>query len=725
MTRIKNKYYTKSSYNSDKKEDIVIIKINEKEQFLQDNKRGLRRLVSIETVEERSFFDLKKKTDQVQEFWDRHFPNKNNLNYEVELEKYLHLSPSKNHKITDNFTSIKNELGSLEPIQIEDILYPTFIKSQKLVTSGLFLPSKSENIDLTEIPNLDIENVDNVFETLSNECEKELLVPKPFTNLVKPEIKILDVPDAVLHTGFEYLNFDKQNNPPRLKEILKNQISTATNSGLFILFVTMPACMLAIFIFAYMSFMLNIENNEGMLWALGGIMVYLLYRQKSKSNSTLNIAIRKLVFRKAKKRYKLELKNFILSNKKLRESHQAIHSCLYQDRLLFIKGKKEELAEQYQIFTQHWNYYLKLLSQWHEEKNKYYTNNQNNLEIINNLKSSYILGEKDAVEMHTKFILHRIRFLKRFPEQKNIETSFDKESGMMVINYRLPNFQNINFLETKNFKSVVVNKSKKKSLSEEILYKIALKAIYEVAKQDEIEKISAITFNGWLSFIDNKIGKEKEAFILSIQASKKQILDIDLSKVDPKECFKFLKGISSANLMDFVPINPVIILNKNDRRIVDNKDVLETVGNDANLATMDWKDFEHLIRELFSKIYSNEEIEIKVTQASHDKGVDAIIFDPDPIKGGKTIIQAKRYTNLVSVSSIRDLYGTVINEGANRGILVTTSNFGTDSYEFAKDKPITLINGNNLLSLFEQHGHTFKINLEEAKKILKSKSDKI
>jgi len=34
---------------------------------------------------------------------------------------------------------------------------------------------------------------------------------------------------------------------------------------------------------------------------------------------------------------------------------------------------------------------------------------------------------------------------------------------------------------------------------------------------------------------------------------------------------------------------------------------------------------------------------VKVTQASRDRGVDAIAFDPDPIRGGKFVIQAKRY----------------------------------------------------------------------------------
>jgi restriction system protein len=94
--------------------------------------------------------------------------------------------------------------------------------------------------------------------------------------------------------------------------------------------------------------------------------------------------------------------------------------------------------------------------------------------------------------------------------------------------------------------------------------------------------------------------------------------------------------------------------------------------------------------------------------------VDAVAFDPDPVKGGKYVIQAKRYTNTVDVSAVRDLYGTVLNEGANRGILVTTSNYGRDAYEFAQDKPITLLNGENLLYLLQKHGYHYRIDSSEA-----------
>ncbi|WP_082140157.1 restriction endonuclease [Desulfovibrio sp. TomC] len=56
-----------------------------------------------------------------------------------------------------------------------------------------------------------------------------------------------------------------------------------------------------------------------------------------------------------------------------------------------------------------------------------------------------------------------------------------------------------------------------------------------------------------------------------------------------------------------------------------------------------------------------------------------------------------------------------MNEGANKGILVTTSDYGPDSYEFAKAKPLTLLNGGHLLLLLSKHGYKARINIKEAK----------
>jgi restriction system protein len=67
------------------------------------------------------------------------------------------------------------------------------------------------------------------------------------------------------------------------------------------------------------------------------------------------------------------------------------------------------------------------------------------------------------------------------------------------------------------------------------------------------------------------------------------------------------------------------------------------------------------------------------------------------------VIQAKRYKNTVGVSAVRDLYGTMQNEGASKGVLVTTSGYGKASFEFADGKPIELLSGSNLLYLLAEH----------------------
>ena len=82
----------------------------------------------------------------------------------------------------------------------------------------------------------------------------------------------------------------------------------------------------------------------------------------------------------------------------------------------------------------------------------------------------------------------------------------------------------------------------------------------------------------------------------------------------------------------------------------------------------------------------------------------------------KFVIQAKRYTLPVDVAAVRDLYGTLINEGANRGILITTSHYGPDAYAFARDKPISLLTGSDLVDMLRRHGRRYRIDLEEARR---------
>jgi restriction system protein len=336
------------------------------------------------------------------------------------------------------------------------------------------------------------------------------------------------------------------------------------------------------------------------------------------------------------------------------------------------------------------------------------------------LQNSYRSGEMSAVEYLASEALTRSVYPENFPV--GFDLSFDPEAKTMVIDYELPNqealpkHKEVKYIARREeMQYVPVTETWRKATYDKLLYQMALRTIHRVITVDKGAFIYSIVFNGWVRSIDPATGAEAHGCILSIQAGRDEFLCLDLRRVDPKACFKSLKGVASSRLTDLTPVRPILKLNKDDARFVEAYGVAEAIDERTNLAAMDWQDFENLIREIFEKEFSRNGGEVKITRASRDGGVDAVAFDPDPIRGGKIVIQAKRYTNTVGVSAVRDLFGTVQHEGAMKGILVTTATFGSDAYEFAKDKPITLISGAELLVILERHGHSAKINLAEAR----------
>ena len=323
---------------------------------------------------------------------------------------------------------------------------------------------------------------------------------------------------------------------------------------------------------------------------------------------------------------------------------------------------------------------------------------------------------KEGLITYIKYLLNVSSYPNKI-KPHNFQIEYDNDEKIVVIELNLPDFEQIEITKIGTKSNKLLNKSEKSKLIDDVIYFIPIRVLYEIFKFIPDDHIQSIALNGKVKSYNKSTGNIEEKNIMSLLVKRDQIINLNLKMLDPKECFKSLKGISASKISEYIPIKPIIEFKK-DPRVRETKDVLDTIENYQNIAAMDWQDFENLISELFSKFFSSDGQEVKVTQSSRDKGVDAIAFDTDPIKGGKIVIQAKRYTNVVDVYAVRDLYGTLMNEGDMKGILVTTANYGKDAYDFVKDKPITLLNGNELLGLLETHGYKFKIDLKEAKKIL-------
>lgn len=378
-----------------------------------------------------------------------------------------------------------------------------------------------------------------------------------------------------------------------------------------------------------------------------------------------------------------------------------------------------KLTIEYEEYLEVFN---KKVEEWEAQKSEFLKNQDDYNARIDDLKAKYLAHDTSAILENSEIVLNA----STLPDfiHKDFEIDYNPDTKILIIDYMMPNIEafpnikEVKYIASRNeLKETYQNTAFMEKLFDSTIYKLILRIIHEQFEADVINAIGAISLNGWVNYLNKATGNREDVCIASIQVKKEAINSIDLKNVDAKACFKNFKGVGSSKLAGITPIQPILSINREDKRFVDSYDVAHNLDESTNLAAIPWEDFEHLIREIFEKEFSGNGGEVKVTQASRDGGVDAVAFDPDPIRGGKIVIQAKRYTNTVGVSAVRDLYGTVMNEGAIKGILVTTADYGPDAYEFANNKPLTLLNGNNLLYLLEKHGHQAKIDLKEAKKI--------
>lgn len=340
--------------------------------------------------------------------------------------------------------------------------------------------------------------------------------------------------------------------------------------------------------------------------------------------------------------------------------------------------------------------------------------------MVDGLAEGATRGDSKAVPTQVNVALMRAGFPEPF--RADFEVEYVATTKSCLIDFvlpapdEMPTLKEVRYVQARHeLVEKHISDAERARFYDETLYKAALAILHIAFASDVGRYIERVTLNGWVDYVDKATGMDERSCILSVAANRSDIDRIDFGRVDPKECFRALKGVAASKLIGLAPVAPLQRAMAPDNRFVPSEDVVSRMDVGLNIAAMDWKDFEHLVRQVFENEFVTAGAEVRVTQASRDGGVDAIVHDPDPIRGGKIVIQAKRYTNTVDVSAVRDLYGTVMNEGATKGILVTTSQFGPDARRFAQGKPLTLIDGGNFLHLLERMGVQARIDLKEAK----------
>ena len=326
---------------------------------------------------------------------------------------------------------------------------------------------------------------------------------------------------------------------------------------------------------------------------------------------------------------------------------------------------------------------------------------------VQRLESEFRAADPNAIASYFATVLESSPYPEGFPQAAN--TKYQAESKQLIVAYDLPEYdeivptmKSIKYIKTTDsFTESIRPESQRRTIYADTIAQTTLRSLYEIFASDTAKYVETVVFNGYVDAIDRGNGKPIRPCIITVRTTREIFHDMDLANVEPLVCLKSLNASVSKSAAELVPVRPVLELNMTDPRFVQEGDVLATLDQRPNLMDLTPGEFESLITNLFTTMG----LESRQTQASRDGGVDCVAFDPRPIFGGKVVIQAKRYKNTVGVSAVRDLFGTMQNEGASKGILVTTSGYGKAAFEFANGKPIELLAGSNLLYLLKEHAN--------------------
>ncbi|MEH0553356.1 restriction endonuclease [Streptomyces sp. B21-101] len=288
-----------------------------------------------------------------------------------------------------------------------------------------------------------------------------------------------------------------------------------------------------------------------------------------------------------------------------------------------------------------------------------------------------------------------------FPRQ--VAAAYDQTARQLVLDWELPAYGIVPEVKAVRYMSGVDQDKEtprpvgqRRALYREVLAQCMLLVLHELFGADELGALESVVLNGFVDGHDPTTGRAGHIVLATVMASRSSFRDLHLAQVDAGSCLAdALRGQLSARPDQLTPVRP-------NRRPQDvgNRVVAHGGDEEPDLFAMDPIAFENLVADLFRAMG----MQAVTTQRSGDGGVDVDALDPAPIRGGKIVVQVKRYRNTVPPTAVRDLYGTVQDAGANKGVLVTTSGFGPGSHTFANGKPLELVSGPELVDLLHRHG---------------------
>jgi restriction system protein len=285
------------------------------------------------------------------------------------------------------------------------------------------------------------------------------------------------------------------------------------------------------------------------------------------------------------------------------------------------------------------------------------------------------------------------------------EVAYSPHGEQAVVRFELPSVEVIPTVESNTYVARTGTLREKKRPAAQVaqLYRSVVSQITLLYMRDLFEsdpELSNVELGGHVHFVNPATGQPEYPCLISIAVDRAKYMRLNLRDVQPDVCLRHLDALVSRHPHLVEPVTPVRDFDLARYSFVESVDVIASLDSRPDLTKMTPTEFEHFVRQLFEA----RGLEGWTTERPGDDCPDAVVINRDPMIGGLTIVQAKKYNGVIGVSHIRELVGAMDEKRAGRGILVTTSWFASGCWTKAsKNGRVELIDGPRLRHLVKEH----------------------
>ena len=150
---------------------------------------------------------------------------------------------------------------------------------------------------------------------------------------------------------------------------------------------------------------------------------------------------------------------------------------------------------------------------WNSQNSAYIKEQNEYNSKIDELKLRYSSLDVSAIVEYCEIILNR----SSLPDfiQKEFEVNYNSDNKILIVDYLLPNIEDfpnvkeVKYIASKNeLKETYQNGAFMEKLFDCTIYNMILRVLHEEFEADVVNALDAISFNGWVNYLNKATGKK-------------------------------------------------------------------------------------------------------------------------------------------------------------------------------------------------------------------------